>query len=868
MQVKKKGINQAFKLIIILFVMCLSGHETVSIADNTISTGNSSSIDIENNISVGPFSENILDFSATPTEGFPPLCVHFSQSGPDGDYSWDFGDGTTSTVKNPGHCYRQKGTYWVKLKFFYGSNVKEVVKQNFITVKEPDLNINFTAGPVSGIAPLSTKFTLSGSPTNIIWHFGDGTDDSNDLNPEHQYKWPGIYTPTLTYCAAGSCGKITKEDYITVNQGNPVDFSADHENGTAPVCSKFSVYGEADNFRWDFGDGELSYEREPVHCYRNAGIYSVVLTYTVDGVSYTITKEKYLTYLSREASDFNATPLEGIAPLCVSYSVINPSKTWELQFGDNSTSTSADATHCYKSGTYFPSLIYCSNGLCNTVNKSVPIIAHKPKIKISPGRTPDGFVFETDSISGTKYTWDFGDGSIAEGAMTNHTYTSAGIYPVSLVINGNCGCNEVTRDQVTVNPNEKFTFTGTPLSGCAPHCVQFNEKSSKTPISRLWDFGDGETSEEKNPFHCYQFEGKYTVTLTDRFADRVEQERKQDFIIVYGVPEPSFSVYPPQGYAPLTVKVSDTTYDDYVKRFWDFGDGSTGSDISTEHRYDNPGDYNITLTVWGAGGCWANKSQIVHFMKKEEPYFDFSGLPRRGVAPICTSYQISRQIKHPSFDFGDGQSTTELNPFHCYESPGIYTPVLHACNDSNGCEDIKKPGYIIAASPSYLNITLNKGWNLLSVPFTLEDGKNTLDILSSVNTAGHSIFSWNGTSKKWYRMARDDTIDPLSAFWVYSPDPVQIPLSLSQNPPELNLTRMLSPGWNLVSFADIESISADEAFSSVEDFWSYIVGYDAINQRYSAPITKDINSTTDLLDPRQGYWIFMNSTARMIGTTM
>jgi len=812
--------------------------------------------------------EAVLNFSASPTEGFPPLCVKFTLNGPDGDYSWDFGDGTTSTVKNPVHCYKEEGLFWVKLKYYYGSTVREVVKQNYISVKSPELNISFTANPTSGSAPLTTQFSATGNPTNIIWHFGDGTDDSSDLNPQHQYVLPGEYTPTLTYCASGECDKIYKVNYISVGDGRSVNFSADHETGMAPICTRFSVLGDADDFRWDFGDGEISYERDPVHCYKNAGTYTVELTYSIDGAYYTITRAKYLTYLSKEVSDFNVTPLEGIAPLCVSYTIINPSQSWEFQFGDNSTSKSAQVTHCYKSGIYYPSLISCSNGLCNTVNKSVPVEVRKPKIDVSAGKTPNQFTFRTDAPSGMRYTWDFGDGSGADGAAVNHTYMSAGTFPVSLVINGNCGCNEVIKTKVEIEPDEKLSFTATPISGCAPHCVQFNEQSVREPVSRLWEFGDGETGEEKNPFHCYRFSGKYSVTLTDKYSDHVEQEKKQDLIIVYGVPEPAFSVYPPQGYAPLTVKVSDTTYDDYVKRFWDFGDGTTGTDISTEHRYNEPGDYNITLTVWGEGGCWSNNLKTVHVTKKESPAFNFSGLPRRGAVPVCISYQISRQIKNPQFEFGDGQTTSELNPFHCYESAGIYTPKLHACNDSSGCMDIIKPGYIVALDPSYLNISLMPGWNLVSVPVTLDDGKDTMEILSEVNTGGHSVFSWNSTKGGWYKVSLTDHVDPLSAFWIYSVDPLLVPLSIAQESPEQNLTRMLSPGWNLVGFADVEPISADEAFASVEKSWNYLLGYDAENHRNSALVKKGVNSAVTTVDPGDGYWIFMNSSARMIGMAL
>lgn len=811
-------------------------------------------------------AEWTVDFTASPFEGYPPLCVQFTVSGPQGEYSWDFGDGTTSNVMNPVHCYREKGSYWVKLKYYYGSLSGEVSKQDFVKVNDPELYVDFTADPPNGSAPLTTQFNLIGNPTNIIWHFGDGSDDSTDTNPRHQYVDPGNYSPTLTYCLAGSCEKLVKFNYIEVEQGKGVDFLAERENGTAPVCTRFVVQGEADSFKWDFGDGEVSYEKSPVHCYADPGAYTVSMTYTIEGASYTITKNRYLVYKPRETPDFTVTPLEGVAPLCVSYTIINPSQSWEFNFGDNSTGTGAQATHCFgTNGTYFPSLSYCSNGFCDTIEGKSAIIVHQPRILLNAGTNVNEFQFSTDAPEGLKYTWDFGDGSTAEGATTKHTYSTEGKYRVSLVVTGMCGCNAVTMKEITIKPREDLDFTATPVSGCAPHCVQFNEKSPEIPLSRLWKFGDGDTSEEKNPFHCYQLPGPYTVTLTDTFTNTTGEVVKENYITAYAVPKPSFTAYPPNGYAPLTVHFTDTTLDYTEKRYWNFGDTVTDTEKVVDHRFDEPGEYNVTLTVWGAGDCWGTKSQTIEVLKKENESYDFSGLPRRGVAPLYTSYKVTGTMQQADLNFGDGQMTVERNPLHCYDTAGIYSPSLHACDGDSGCEDVKKPSYVVAVSPQYLNMTLLQGWNLVSVPVTLENGYNTMDILSGVNTAGHSVFSWNSTSESWNPVKKGESLTPLSAFFIYVSNPVTIPLVIAQEGPEYNLTCPLNTGWNLVSFADVMTVSADEAFRSVDEFWSFVIGYDAVKQRFTTPISNGVDSAGSELDPRQGYWLFMNASVQMIG---
>jgi len=811
-------------------------------------------------------AEWTVDYTASPFEGYPPLCVQFTVTGPDGDYSWDFGDGTSSNVMNPVHCYRQKGNYWVKLKYFYGTISGEVSKPDCVKVNDPDYYVDFSADPTNGSAPLTTRFTITGNPTNIIWHFGDGSDDSTEKNPSHQFVYPGNYSPTLTYCLAGACDKISKFNYIEVEEGKDIDFLAEREAGIAPVCTRFIVTGEADAFKWDFGDGQVSYEKSPVHCFAESGTYTISMTYTIDGAPYTLTKNRYLTYTPRQKPDFTIVPLEGVAPLCVDYKIINPSQSWEYHFGDNSTGTGAQDTHCYgKSGTYFPSLTYCSNDYCDIIESPSPVLVHQPRILLAAGKTPNEYSFSTDAPKGLKYSWDFGDGSRGEGAAVKHIYSTQGTYRVSLVVNGICGCNAVTTKEISVKPKEKLGFTATPLSGCAPHCVQFNEQSPEIPLSRLWEFGDGDTSEDKNPFHCYQFPGPYTVTLTDVFTNETEKVVKENYITAHAVPRPSFTAYPPNGYAPLTVHFSDTTIDYSEKRYWNFGDTVTSTEKNIDHRFDEPGTYNVTLTVWGAGNCRGTKSQVIEVLKKEKDLYDFSGLPRRGVAPLCTSYKVSGNIQQSELDFGDGQTTPDRNPFHCYETAGVYSPTLHACDSVSGCEDVKKPSYIVAVSPHYLNMTLYPGWNLFSVPVTLENGYNTMKILSGINTAGHSVLTWNSTHRSWERMKQDDPVTPLSAFFIYVSDKVTVPLVISSEGPENNLTRNLDGGWNLVSFADIMTVSADEAFRPVEEFWSYAIGFDALKQRYYGPVTKGVDSAISEMDPKQGYWLFMNGSVQMIG---
>lgn len=164
----------------------------------------------ENLVTVGGGPEPRLaaNFTAEPLSSSAPLRVNFTDAstGRPDFWNYNFGDGLTSTAKNPMHTYRTPGTYTVNLtvmKIEGGTLVRNTtVKQNLITVRGgpgPVLTANFTAEPLSGSAPLKVNFTdaSTGRPDFWNYNFGDGLT-STAKNPVHTYRSPGNYTVTLT----------------------------------------------------------------------------------------------------------------------------------------------------------------------------------------------------------------------------------------------------------------------------------------------------------------------------------------------------------------------------------------------------------------------------------------------------------------------------------------------------------------------------------------------------------------------------------------------------------------------------------------------------------------------------------------------
>lgn len=249
----------------------------------------------------------IANFTATNTTGKVPLTVRFTDTSLNTptEWSWDFGDNTTTTEQNPLHTYSDVGTFTVSLTATNDDGSDTLTMTDLITVNPLTPPIpNFTASPRIGQVPLTVVFTdtsTGGVPTLWYWMFGDGTDAAGP-NVTHTYTTPGNYTIVLEVANYDADVFETRPDYITVLPiPAPVaDFSGSPTSGGAPLTVQFTDISteEPTSWSWDFGDGYVSSVQNPVHQYDVSGTYTVNLTATNDGGSSTKTQTNYITVVN------------------------------------------------------------------------------------------------------------------------------------------------------------------------------------------------------------------------------------------------------------------------------------------------------------------------------------------------------------------------------------------------------------------------------------------------------------------------------------------------------------------------------------------------------------------------------------------
>jgi PKD repeat protein len=125
----------------------------------------------------------------------------------------------------------------------------------------------------------------------------------------------------------------------------------------------------------------------------------------------------------------------------------------------------------------------------------------------------------TDKSTGssTSWYWDFGDRTYSFVQNPKHNYSAAGNYTVSFTATNAIGNNTVTKSAyikvARAMQKPVASFISNVTSRNALLSVSFADKSTGSPTSWYWDFGDRTYSTIQNPVHVYNKAGQYTVIL-------------------------------------------------------------------------------------------------------------------------------------------------------------------------------------------------------------------------------------------------------------------------------------------------------------------------------------------------------------------
>ena len=366
-------------------------------------------------------------------------------------WSWNFGDGDTSSLQNPTHTFLKTGTYPVVLTVWNNRTGCNYVNKKYILILDTKSVFTKSDSIICKGGSINFNSSLSTPEVNsFYWNFGDGTIlNTTTSTVTHNYFTAGNYNVTLiTTNFFGCIDTFSKITNIRVN-GPTAKFNSSVPGSCLNSAIIFNDLSVSDginpiqSYLWNYGDSttQTATAGPFQHAYSKTGSYPVKLLLTdkmgcVDSFSLPTPL-----IISKPIADFNTSD----ALTC-------PTKT--IVF--NNTSTGPNLT----------------------------------------------------------YLWNFGDGSTSTLQNPNHFFSTEGKFSISLNITDQYGCTDsITRlNYVTIILPIANLAMSDSLSDCPPLIVQFTN-FSKNAVSMSWDFGDGTLSRENNPSHFYNYPGTYIIQL-------------------------------------------------------------------------------------------------------------------------------------------------------------------------------------------------------------------------------------------------------------------------------------------------------------------------------------------------------------------
>jgi PKD repeat protein len=402
--------------------------------------------------------------------------------------------------------------------------------------------------------------------TGWTWDFdGDGSADANTATASFTYTTASTFNVSLTV-GDGEGLRHTKTSTVTVTANTPptagFTYSCTAADCTFTSTSTDAAPGSIATYAWNFGDEGTADVSNPSHSYVVSAPTDFTVTLTV-------------------------TDNEGATAVATQTMTVTPGPP-------GNTPPSASFTHT------------CNVAACTFISTS------------------------TDVAPGTiaTYAWAFGDGATSNVKNPSHSYTISAVteFPVTLTVTDNDGATAIATRTITVDPvppvNTPPTagFTHACNAATCTFASTSTDAAPGTITTYTWAFGDGATSNLKNPSHSYTVSAatEFTVTLT--VTDNEGATAVANKAVTVN-PVPSSNIPPTASFTSwcygesciFTSTSTDPAPGTIASYAWTFGDGGTEDYRKPWHVYSISGrtTFTVTLTVTDNEGATAVATKTV-----------------------------------------------------------------------------------------------------------------------------------------------------------------------------------------------------------------------------------------------------------------
>lgn len=553
--------------------------------------------------------------SAFPQSGCSPLTTQLTASNTQGGVSFAWfrklaaqANYTADTVLNNGNPFNRTLVNGTGAMLTY--NFKVVVTGADACVDSATVNVNvtpgiqaaFTSSPSdSGCAPFAAVFsnaTSSQAANSYAW-LVDGVNVSNSpaflnysfentSNTQNKSYLVQLVASNATFGCPDTASRL-----VTVWPRPTIDFSIvrDPASGCSPVTVVFTPVNHLGNqtYTWNFPDTLVSsLDTAVVRSYVNNTVVPQTKWVTLTG------SNAYGCQVSK-TSNFLVNPRVAASFLASGDSLCSPA---QITF-TNTSSPGVNVAEWYINGVFkgnslssitelfenndslpkqFTIRLVVRNSIstaCEDTASRVITILPKPiagSIFASQenGCSPLSVQFTGSASFGTRYSWDFGDGSILDtnSQQVGHVFVNLNPaantqYTIQQVVFNSFGCSDTTQTMVNVRPNVKAGIVVSDTIGCHPFPVSFSGAASVNANTYAWNFGDGSTATGVNVSQTFQNSSDTSRRFQVRLiADRANvgcPDTAFVFITVHPKPTADFAATPLSGCQPLAVQFQNTS---------------------------------------------------------------------------------------------------------------------------------------------------------------------------------------------------------------------------------------------------------------------------------------------------------------------
>lgn len=642
-------------------------------------------------------------------------------------YTWNFGSGNFSFTPNTSFTYSANGSYSVAL--IISNSVCGTVASSMNVVVNSYTNLctlsagfsTFQAG--NGVVSFSNTSVGTGTGSLYNWAFGDNTSSVATQTINHQYPANGTYLATLTVnnnstppCISSVVNTIVVNSYTSPCNLAVAFTRTQSGNGLVNFINTSSGTTAGATYLWNFGAGQgTSNAVSPAHTYTANGVYTVSLTVNnhvtpncIFSTAQTITVSSVsscslsagFTFTQAFNGQVNLTNITSGTNAGTSYTFANGNGGFFIATG----ASSFPSTQYTANGVFVATLTAKNSSNCVSISTATisvsnytacyGILSHT---NLANGQV--GFNFSSVNPAAITYTWSFGNGvtftiSGSAGASVNTTYSANGTYQATLMVGGLPSCNSVYIQTLTVSNagspctlNANFSTQNT--NGGLVYFYDNSTGATGSITTQIWSFGDGNTAIGSFTTHTYINPGPYTVTLsvTSGSCSSTFTDVVNPCMVTAGY---SYSIAA-NGQVSYTNTSTGLAGNSLLT--WYFSDGQTATGPNAIHTYTANGAYVDSLLVTTPSiQCYYVSATHTIVINNIVPCsvtaaFSYSVNPSNPATIVFNNLSTATGTNlNYAWNFGDGATSTQINPSHTYSVPGTYSvslnAVLGACSQS------------------------------------------------------------------------------------------------------------------------------------------------------------------------------------------